>query len=72
MIVKPFTQRLELTFWTTIIPLMSESPIVQRTMYHFYKLVNELEEIVNTRPLLSLALAGLVFGFLFGFMSGLI
>lgn len=72
MSIKPITQRLELTFWSTFIPLMSGSPLLQRMLRECYNLANITDEIVCARPLLSLSLAGLVFGFMIGFMSGLI
>ena len=72
MSIKPITQRLELTFWSTIIPLMSESPLFQRMLREGYILASVTDEIVTARPVLSLSLAGLVLGFMIGFISGLI
>jgi hypothetical protein len=72
MSVKPFTQKLEITFWATIIPIMSESTLVRRVVRVTYRLAERVQSFDNISSAVIISMLGLIIGFVLGMMHGLI
>jgi hypothetical protein len=71
MSVYVFTQKLEKTFWATVIPLMSESTIVQVAILKIYKLLEVIRKLNGIKPMLLFSILCLYIGFVIGIISGL-
>jgi len=67
--VRTYSERLEIVFWGFMIPLMSESRLVQAFLPTALALAHRREEILlRIAKLLALAWAGLILGLILGFI----
>jgi hypothetical protein len=67
--IKPFAHQIELSFWTAVIPLMSESLLVQKAFVKTVQVTNSLKCLYARNPIYFLSLIGFGFGFLLGVIS---
>jgi hypothetical protein len=72
MSVKTLSQKIEKSFWTTVIPIMSESPFARRVVQKSYSVVEKIQIADFVTTALALAALGLATGFVLGFIGGLI
>lgn len=72
MSVTILTQKLEKSFWTTAILLMSESAIVRSVIYKSYKFFQFIGDINETKALILFSVVFFIAGFGLGLLSGLI
>jgi hypothetical protein len=67
--IKPFAQQIELSFWTTVIPLMSESRLVQKTFVKTVQITNSVKKIYTRKPVYFLSAIGFGLGVFLGLIS---
>jgi hypothetical protein len=72
MSVKTYTQKIEKSFWATVIPIMSESTLARRFVQKSYTMVEKVQVANFITTAVALAMLGLVAGFILGFIGGLI
>ena len=72
MSVKTFSQKIEKSFWATVIPIMSESPFARGVVQKTYNVVEKIQVADFVTTAVALAALGLVAGFILGFIGGLI
>ena len=67
--IKPFAHQIELSFWTAVIPLMSESRLVQKAFVKTVQVTNSLKNLYARNPVYFLSVIGFGFGVLLGVIS---
>ena len=70
--IRPIAQRIELTFWIAIIPLMSESKLVQKAFIKSVQVTNYLQLIYDRKPTYLLSAIGFGLGIILGVISVMI
>ncbi len=68
MNITQIPQRIELVFWTTIIPLMKDSPRFRKMLRDFYQFLDKMDRLFFYLQFVSWGIAGLALGFLAGFL----
>lgn len=66
---RPMANRLELTFWVTIIPLLSESKITQETLIRSFHVTRVVKNTLEDRFTKIISISGLLMGFIIGLLS---
>lgn len=68
--IRQFPQRIEITFWTALIHIMSEAPGISRFFLQVGDFAVARPNLRQLRQALFWSLAGLLLGFSFGLLSG--
>jgi hypothetical protein len=68
MNITQIPQRIELVFWTTVIPLMKDSPRFRRTLQDFYRFLDKLDRCLFFLQFICWGIAGLALGFFAGYL----
>lgn len=66
--MKTYTQRLEIAFWAWMIPLMSESRLVQAFLPTALRLFQSRKNMIRLAKILAWAWVGLFLGLIVGFI----
>jgi hypothetical protein len=67
--VKTYSERLEIAFWGFVIPLMRESLVVQALLPVALALHYKRDSLLQASKILAWAWAGLLLGFLLGYLK---
>jgi len=71
MNVNRLLYQVEMSFWATIIPIMSDSPAIQAIMRRFYELSTRDKWSEVAASIFLWSGAGVIFGFVLGIITGL-
>jgi hypothetical protein len=70
MNIKQLPAQMEISFWSTVIPLMRDTPFLRRLVPEFFDLFSEINIQSTTRQVLIWAGTGTILGFLTGLLFG--
>ena len=62
-------QRIEIAFWATVIPIMTDSSVVGNLITKVYTLLENIRQLKVWQQITYLAIIGLMVGFLIGLMQ---
>lgn len=68
---RTISQRLELTFWTTVIPLLSELKKYREKFFQSLSVISISGRGIKRKSLLVVLTIGWLAGFILGFLTGL-
>jgi hypothetical protein len=71
MTIKSIPYRVELTFWSLVIPMMTESEFFQLVLTQGYQTVSTCKNMISNQSKIKLAITGLLIGILIGVLSSL-
>ena len=72
MTIKSIPYRVELTFWSLVIPMMTESEFFQLVLTKGYQTIYTGKNMISNQSKIKLAITGLLLGLLLGVLSSII